>query len=360
MPWGGWGTRRVSPVLVTGGFPGRGYGVGSWTCKSQGSVCVKRRISAAPHDSGRKFKSFVLRQRAGFPPAFCFVPPTVLGRGSAFRLLTRGSSTKIGSHVRGTVKHSNHARDSHSFHSSFGGGSGVDGFERLGYGFMPVWRHGFQTFLQGWHGGPGLAAAFSKCLNGLRSEVQRIFDVLLQPGMERPTLIPRLAGKPRDRKRNGRQQHGCQNASPGHAARVADSRRKSSVFHGQVFQNLLLVAAGRAGKSVVVFSRPFRAWENGGGQPGASLADSLCPGLFSFAPSGLPGRWRHGCARGRDEPARPLLDAVRQPDAGNGLLFDVTKKNLHNVIYVGSWTQWLRAVCSLKGRESGRLSGEPV
>src|SRR5208282_4264481 len=95
MPWGGWGTRRVSPVLVTGGFPGRGYGVGSWTCKSQGSVCVKRRISAAPHDSGRKFKSFVLRQRAGFPPAFCFVPPTVLGRGSAFRLLTRGSSTKF-------------------------------------------------------------------------------------------------------------------------------------------------------------------------------------------------------------------------------------------------------------------------
>jgi hypothetical protein len=41
-------------------------------------------------------------------------------------------------------------------------------------------------------------------------------------------------------------------------------------------------------------------------------------------------------------------------------LFDVTKKNLHNVIYVGSWTQWLRAVCSLKGRGSGRLSGEPV
>ena len=66
---------RDARVSVTGGFSGKGYGVGSWTCKSQGSVCVKRRMSAAPHDSGKKFKSFVLRQRAGFPPAFCFVPP---------------------------------------------------------------------------------------------------------------------------------------------------------------------------------------------------------------------------------------------------------------------------------------------
>ena len=44
--------------------------------------------------------------------------------------------------------------------------------------------------------------------------------------------------------------------------------------------------AGR-GDGTDTISRPFRAWENGAGQSRASLAGWLCPGLFSFAPSGL-------------------------------------------------------------------------